>query len=207
MPGKFITIEGIEGVGKSTAIQCIAQYLSDKQIQHKITREPGGTGIAEDIRHLLLKKHQETMSDDTELLLMFAARAQHIAHVIRPTMKTGDWVVCDRFTDASYAYQGGGRGIDIERIAGLESWVQQDLRPDCTLLLDAPVDIALARAKKRSEPDRIEAEEKEFFEKVRDAYLALAAKNPERFVIISAEQKLEDVEADIRRAIDNLMSA
>lgn len=207
MSGKFITIEGIEGVGKSTAIQCIDRYLSDNNIPHKITREPGGTGIAEDIRHLLLKKHQEAMSDDTELLLMFAARAQHIAHVIRPALAANEWVVCDRFTDASFAYQGGGRGIDTNRIALLEDWVQQDLRPDCTLLLDAPVELALARAKKRSEPDRIEAERQEFFEKVRAAYLDLAKRHPDRFVIISAEQDLAAVEQDIQKAIDHLMSA
>ncbi len=192
--GLFITMEGIEGVGKSTNLEFVRQYLCEHGEQVVITREPGGTEMGEKIRGLLLDHRNQKMADDTELLLMFAARAQHIAEVIEPALAAGKWVLCDRFTDATYAYQGGGRGIDIERIAQLEQWVQGALRPNITLLLDAPVAVGLARAAKRKqEPDRFEREKQDFFERIRAAYLALAAQHPNRYRVIDAGQTLDRV--------------
>jgi len=163
MTGKFITIEGSEGVGKSSNIAFIENYLLDAGKDVLLTREPGGTELGEAIRNLLLDAKNTAMCSDTELLLMFAARAQHLDEVIRPALAAGKWVICDRFTDATYAYQGGGRGIPDSRIAILEQWVQNDLQPDLTLLLDMPVAAGLERAGKRSAPDRFEQEKLAFF--------------------------------------------
>ncbi len=194
----FITVEGIEGAGKSTAVKFIHQYLLDAQIPHKITREPGGTEIAEEIRQVLLKHYQEVMAADTELLLMFASRAQHLASVILPALHQGQWVICDRFTDASYAYQGGGRGIDSQRIAQIESWVQADLRPDYVFLFDVPAEIGLRRIKGRNQEDRIEQEQVQFFDRVRQIYLSRAQQSPDRYQLIDASQSWEQVQDQLR---------
>ncbi|MDT8404193.1 dTMP kinase [Sulfuriflexus sp.] len=201
MNGRFITIEGTEGVGKTTNIGFIHSLLEQASHEVVLTREPGGTPIGEDIRELLLGHKHDGMSDDTELLLMFAARAEHLDKVIRPALEAGKDVLCDRFTDATYAYQGGGRGIDIAHIAVLENWVQGELRPDLTLLLDVPVAIGLARAGKRSAPDRFEKEQHEFFERVRDMYLQRARTEPQRYRIIDASQPLDAVQSQIRSAL------
>lgn len=193
----FITVEGIEGVGKSTIIDYVKQLLNEASIDHVCTREPGGTDIAEAVRKVLLQKHEEIMSPDAELLLMFAGRAQNIAQVILPALQRGQWVISDRFTDASFAYQGGGRGIPLKHIAELAEWVQGDLQPDITLLLDAPVDIGFSRIQSRGIKDRIEQEGIEFFERVRERYLVRAAKYPERFHIINANQRLADVKKQV----------
>ena len=202
--GKFITIEGVEGVGKTTNIAFIEDYF--KQIGQNIilTREPGGTPLAERIRELLLDARQTSMTDDTELLLMFAARAQHLNEKIIPALETGQWVICDRFTDATYAYQGGGRGIDKNRIASLENWVQGDLRPDITLLLDLPVEEGLKRAGQRSAPDRFEQEQQTFFERVRATYLELVEENPARYRIIDARGSIDEVQSRIKTVLDEL---
>ena len=188
--GKFITIEGGEGVGKSTQISLLREALAARGVDIVVTREPGGTPRAERIRELLLETSDESMPVTCELLLMFAARATHIENVIRPALARGVWVVCDRFTDASYAYQGGGRGVEREHIAALERFVQGELRPDLTLLLDAPVDIGGARASARNaaagSSDRFEREQRAFFERVRNAYLERARNEPSRFAVIDA---------------------
>ena len=163
-PGKFITVEGVEGVGKTTNMTFIQSWLKQQGIEHITTREPGGTPLAEDIRELLLSPRDEAVNENTELLLMFAARAQHLAEVILPALERGQWVLCDRFTDATYAYQGGGRGVAMEKISLLEDLVQGQLRPDLTLVLDAPVAQGLERANKRSQPDRFEQEKLDFFD-------------------------------------------
>jgi dTMP kinase len=194
----FITIEGIEGVGKSTCLTYIQGYLKQANIDFTVTREPGGTQIAEGIRQILLHHEGEEITHEAELLLMFAARSQHIAHVIQPALDAGQWVICDRFTDASYAYQGGGRGIPENKIANLESWIQGDLRPDLTIVLDAPVETALQRAKGRSDPDRIESLDISFFERARAAYLARAKARPERYRVIDATQSLENVQNELK---------
>lgn len=205
MPGKFITVEGTEGVGKSSNMEFIENYLGAKGIELVVTREPGGTALSEKIRDMLLDAKQDAMSDDTELLMMFAARAQHLNELIIPALKKGQWVLCDRFTDASYAYQGGGRGIAESRIAQLEQWVQGDLRPDITLLLDLPVDVGLKRANSRSEPDRFEQEKHNFFEKVRACYLERAKRYPERFRVIDAQPPLEEVQSQIKLVLDTML--
>ena len=205
MSGKFITIEGIEGVGKTTNINFIEQYLRQADKDLLLTREPGGTVIGEKIRELLLDAKQAHIVDDTELLLMFAARAQHIAEVIKPALRQNKWVICDRFTDATYAYQGGGRGIAFERIAQLEQWVQGELRPHVTFLLDLPVQQGLERANKRSEPDRFEREKAEFFERVRRAYLDMARAEPQRYHVIDAGVALSEVQAQLKTILDDLL--
>jgi dTMP kinase len=201
MKGRFITIEGTEGVGKTTNIEFIHTLLREAGRDVVLTREPGGTPIGEDIRALLLGHKHDDMSDDTELLLMFAARAEHLDKVIRPAIAAGKDVLCDRFTDATYAYQGGGRGIAVEHIAVLENWVQGELRPDLTLLLDVPVAVGLERAGKRSAPDRFEKEKHDFFERVRKMYLQRAKAEPRRYRIIDASQPLDDVQSQIRTAL------
>lgn len=202
--GLFITIEGGEGVGKSTNIDFMAEQLRQRNIALLVTREPGGTVLAESIRDLLLKPAAEPWSENAELLLMFAARAQHIAWVIEPALACGQWVICDRFTDATYAYQGGGRGIDTDKIADLERWVQGDLRPDVTILLDAPVSVGLSRANKRGELDRFEQEQQAFFERVRAAYLALAAAHRQRYRVVDAAQPLEQVQQSLLEVLHDL---
>lgn len=198
----FITLEGPEGAGKSTHIEPLAAYLRSKlSVPVRTTREPGGTVLGERIRAILLDSEQTEITPDAELLLVFAARAQHLAKVIKPALDRGEWVICDRFTDASYAYQGGGRGLAEQRIGILENWVQQGLRPDLTLLLDIPVQLGLERAGKRSEKDRFEREAIDFFERVRQAYLHQAAKEPERYRIIAADQPLTRVQALLQQAV------
>ena len=197
MTGKFITVEGGEGAGKSSNLAFIQTLLEKAGKEVVFTREPGGTQLGEELRELLLGHKHTGMSDDTELMLMFAARAEHLHQKILPALEQGKWVLCDRFTDATYAYQGGGRQIDIHRIAQLENWVQGELRPDLTLLLDLPVETGLARAKSRSEPDRFESEKIQFFEKVRNAYLEIAQRQPDRVKVIDASQSLENVQKQI----------
>lgn len=203
--GKFITLEGGEGVGKSTNLRFIQHYLQQQGITVTVTREPGGTELAEKIRTLLLATDGEKITESAELLLMFAARAQHLQHVIAPALARGEWVLCDRFTDATYAYQGGGRGVSLTSIAWLEQWVQADLRPDLTLLLDAPIAIGMARAAKRAAFDRFEAEKLIFFTQVREMYLQLADQQPERIKVIHAQQALEAVQKDILKVLTTLL--
>lgn len=198
MSGRFITLEGSEGVGKSSNLAFIHDFLQARGISVVQTREPGGTELAEQIRELLLAPHQEKMSPQAELLLVFAARAQHLQEVIRPALARGDWVLCDRFTDATFAYQGAGRGMDLQAIAWLETWVQASLRPDLTILLDLQVAQGLARAQERSQPDRFEREAQSFFEAVRQGYLQRAAAEPQRFAIIDAAPALIKVQQQIQ---------
>jgi len=204
--GRFITIEGVEGAGKSSVTCYIQHLLENAEIPCVITREPGGTPIAEAVRKILLTQHDEMMSPDTELLLMFAGRAQHISQVILPALQRGQWVVCDRFTDASFAYQGGGRGIPLSHIRELASWVQGDLEPDMTLLMDLPVEVGFSRLTRRGTKDRIESEGKDFFERVRERYLIRAKKFPDRFHIINAEQDFEFVKEEVVKILKPLMS-
>ncbi|TVO70479.1 dTMP kinase [Sedimenticola selenatireducens] len=199
--GKFITVEGGEGAGKSSNLAFIRDLLEQSGIEVVFTREPGGTALGEDIRDLLLGHKHTGMASDTELMLMFAARAEHLARLILPALNQGKWVLCDRFTDASYAYQGGGRGIDMERIRHLETWVQQGIAPDLTLLLDLPVQTGLDRAGLRSEPDRFEVEQNAFFERVRATYLEIAERDQHRVRIIDAGVSLSQVQKQIERAI------
>jgi len=198
----FITIEGGEGGGKSTNIAFIKDYLEKSGQQVIVTREPGGTKLGEKVREVLLNPDHKGMHDDAELLLMFAARAQHIAEVIKPGIAQGKWILCDRFTDATYAYQGGGRGINIDRIALLEQWVQGELRPDLTLLFDLPVEVGMKRANARADLDRFEQEKLQFFENVRACYLLMAKQYPNRYRILNAEQALEKVQQDIQSILD-----
>jgi len=204
--GRFITLEGGEGAGKSTNAAYIARRLEASGIRLRQTREPGGTRLGEQIRTLLLDPSQQTMHADTELLLMFAARAQHLNEVILPALQAGDWVLCDRFTDATYAYQGGGRGIDTQRIGELEAWVQQGFQPDMTLLFDLPVETGLARAGERGALDRFEQEQKTFFSAVRETYLQRAKQYPGRFRIIDAGQQLADVQHQLDGLVDELLA-
>lgn len=199
--GKFITLEGSEGAGKSTAMQVVREWAQQKGIEFQETREPGGTPLAEKIRAILLDKNHTNLCDDAELLLMFAARAQHLNELIKPCLASGQWVLCDRFTDATYAYQGGGRGIDHERIAQLEQWVQGELRPDLTLLLDLPVELGLSRAGQRGDLDRFEQEQVSFFERVRSAYLDRARQYPGQYRIIDASQNIEEVRQQIHQVL------
>ena len=203
MRGHFITLEGIEGAGKTTQREAVADCLRAAGLDVLTTREPGGSAIAERIRALLLDPDNTGMHGDTELLLMFAARAEHLQQRILPALDVGTWVVCDRFTDATYAYQGGGRGVPVERIAMLEELVQGARRPDLTLLFDLPAETGLARARARgpAAPDRFEAEAVHFFERVRDAYLARAAAEPERFVQIDAARAPAEVAAAATAAV------
>ena len=197
MKGQFITVEGIEGVGKTTNIEFIHQRLLAAGKDVVVTREPGGTPLGEAIRGLLLDPQYTGMDSTCELQLMFAARAEHLARVIRPALEKGQWVLCDRFTDATYAYQGGGRGIDTGIIARLEALVQGNFRPDITLLLDVPVEVGLARASKRGDLDRFEQEKVEFFERVRQAYLDMARQHTGRYRVIDAGQTLEQVQQQL----------
>ncbi|WP_426149365.1 dTMP kinase [Pseudomonas sp. DC3000-4b1] len=194
MSGLFITLEGPEGAGKSTNREFLAAHLRAAGLEVQLTREPGGTPLAERIRELLLAPSDESMAVDTELLLMFAARAQHLEQVIRPALERGAIVLCDRFTDATYAYQGGGRGVPLARIAELEAFVQGPLRPDLTLVFDLPVEVGLARAAARGQLDRFEREGQGFFEAVRQAYLARAKADPQRYEVIDASQSLAEVQ-------------
>ncbi len=201
--GKFITLEGIEGVGKSTVAEKLYQFMLKNNIDAIKTREPGGTPIAETIRQIILKKFDEVMTIDAELLLFFAGRAQHLANLILPALNQGQWVICDRFTDASFAYQGSGRGIDINRIEVLENWVLGDFRPDLTILLDAPVATGRERMKNRRSTDRIEKEASHFFEKIRQGYLKRAKLYPERYAVIDAAKQKKIVHKNVIDTIIN----
>lgn len=201
MTGLFITLEGPEGAGKSTNREYLAERLRAEGIEVLLTREPGGTPLAERIREVLLTPGDEQMNPDTELLLVFAARAQHLAQVIRPALARGAVVICDRFTDSTYAYQGGGRGLSLERIATLETFVQGDLRPDLTLVFDLPVEVGLARASARGRLDRFEMEGRVFFDAVRSAYLKRAEADPSRYYLLDAAQPLTQVQ----QALDALL--
>ena len=205
MTAKFITIEGTEGVGKSTNITVIERYLAARHIPFVTTREPGGTPFAEEIRDLLLQKRDEPIDENAELLMMFAARAQHLSKKIKPALAAGKWVICDRFTDATFAYQGGGRGISAGKIELLQQLVQGDLRPDKTLVLDASVEIGLKRAAQRGELDRFENEKKHFFEKVRKVYLSRAEANPRQYQVIAADQSMDAVKVAVEKAISMLL--
>ena len=202
MRGKFITIEGSEGVGKTTNMAFIKGWLEAKKLSYISTREPGGTPLAEQVRELLLAPRAELVCSASELLLMFAGRAQHIDQVIEPALAGGRWILCDRFTDATYAYQGAGRKMGSDLIAELEILVQGSLRPDLTLILDIPVDIGLKRASARSDPDRFELEQVEFFERVRRGYLGIAEQDPDRCKLIDASQSLEQVQSQIAHVLE-----
>lgn len=207
MSGKFITLEGGEGAGKTTCLKHVEQRIKEAGIELCVTREPGGTRSGEKIREILLDRGNFDILDDTELMLMFAARSQHLHELIRPALAADTWVLCDRFTDATYAYQGGGRGISYERIAILEEWVQQGLKPDLTLLLDLPVEIGLKRAGLRSTPDRFESENVSFMERMRSAYLEIAGSEPERVKVIDSAQELDDVLLQIDMVLNDLFDS
>ena len=195
--GKFITFEGIEGVGKSTNIAHFTKILKEHGVEVLTTREPGGTPMAERIRAMVAEHGDEPLPDIAELLLIFAARSLHVSNLIEPALNAGTWVVCDRFTDSSRAYQGGGRGLPLEDVDRLADWVHGDIWPDLTVLLDAPIETGLARAERRGQPDRFESERAEFFGRVRQAYLELARAEPERFVVVDASRDLESVKHDL----------
>ncbi|MES9828903.1 MAG: dTMP kinase [Candidatus Thiodiazotropha sp.] len=205
--GRFITVEGGEGAGKSSNLAFIQSLIETAGKQVLFTREPGGTPLGEAIRELLLGHNHTGMADDTELLLMFAARAEHLQQKILPALERGIWVLCDRFTDASFAYQGAGRGLSLEKIAKLQQFVQGTLRPDLTLLLDVPVDTGLQRAGKRSEPDRFESENRDFFEKVRAGYLQIATQEPDRVQVIDASPALEMVQNQIKTVVQHYLES
>lgn len=201
--GLFITVEGLEGAGKSTVIQFIKNYLLLHNVELIVTREPGGTEIAEAIRELLLSYYEEKMAEDTELLLFYAGRAQHIASVIKPALAAGKVVLCDRFSDASFAYQSGGRGIPEERLAVLDKWVLGDLTPDLTLFLDVPIKVGLQRIKGRGACDRIESEQIDFFERVRKAYLERAERYSNRYRIIDTSPSWQELEPILLNFLNN----
>jgi dTMP kinase len=203
--GQFITVEGIEGVGKSTNIQFMRAAIEARGLQVLTSREPGGTPMAEEIRGLLLDHGDEPVPDIVELLLMFAARALHVNNVIKPALKEGIWVICDRFTDTSRAYQGAGRGFPLDDINRLADWVHADLQPDLTVLLDAPVETGMARAGQRGEPDRIETEKADFFTRARECYLSLAAAEPQRFAVVDASLDMTAVRARIDAVMNDIL--
>jgi dTMP kinase len=203
---KFITFEGVDGAGKSTHLNWFADSLRERGIDLLVTREPGGTALGEKLREILL---HEPMHGETETLLMFAARREHIENVIKPALAKGTWVISDRFTDASFAYQGGGRGVAIEKLEQMEKWVQGDLQPDLTLLFDIPVEVARERLNKNVSQtnvalDKFEQEKSDFFDKVRNAYLARAQKNPQRFAIIRAEKTPEEVKVQMQEIVSSI---
>jgi dTMP kinase len=210
MAGRFITLEGIEGAGKSTVARYVSEWLSGRGITARATREPGGTPLAERVRELVLNRQGEPITPVTETLLMFAARGLHLENLIRPTLGRGEWVVCDRFTDATRAYQGGGRGVSIDWIERLAQEVQRGLQPDCTLLLDLPVALGLERVRQRSgttaPTDRFEEEPARFFERVRATYLELARAEPRRIRIIDASGDLDSVKAQVARVLESLVT-
>lgn len=204
--GLFITMEGGEGVGKTTNMSLLENFLRDNQVDVCVTREPGGTALGEEIRGLLLAHRQSAVSEMAELLLLFAARAQHIEEVIEPALAAGTWVLCDRFTDATYAYQSGGRGMAADDVRTLEDLVQKTLRPDYTILLDVDVAVGMSRARERGELDRIEQEAIDFFERVRARYLQIAGRSSGRFHVIDASQPLESVQQQLLLLGQELLS-
>lgn len=207
MSGIFITFEGVEGGGKTTNINFIAERLKKEGKQILLTREPGGTEVSEAIREILLSKALPSMHQDTELLLMFASRAEHLQKKILPALEQGVWVLCDRFTDASYAYQGGGRGIAMERIALLENWVQGDCHPDYTFLFDLDAQTGLSRAKSRGETDRFEQEDIEFFNRIRAKYLQMAEQYSHRYRIINAQPHLQQVQQQVNETLQVILNS
>ena len=207
MRGRFITMEGGEGAGKSTMMGRVADWLENAGHRVVRTREPGGTDLAEKLREILLDRNNISLSGRAELLLLFAARAQHLEELIRPALVRGDWVLCDRFTDATWAYQGGGRGLPRDEIGSLETLVHGDLQPDLTLLLDLPVELGMKRAARRSQADRFEQESTLFFERVRNAYLERAQAAPERFAVINAASNMEEVWSQIKSVLHQRMGS
>jgi len=205
--GRFITVEGVEGAGKTTHLPFIHARLIDAGLDVFNTREPGGTPLGEALRGLLLEPRDDPMASDTELLLMFAARAEHLDKAIHPALARGQWVLCDRFTDATYAYQGGGRGIEESRIAILEDWVQGTLRPDLTLILDVSVPIGMQRVHGRGGQDRFEQEDRAFFERIREGYLHRARRDPERYRVIDASGNIDDVQARLGKTLDQYLES
>lgn len=201
--GRFITLEGIDGAGKSTQLLWLNEYLQKQGQEVLVTREPGGTPLGEELRALLLDD-QQLMHAETEALLMFAARREHLDKVILPALGRGNWVISDRFTDASFAYQGGGRQVEISRLEALEQWVQGDLQPDLTLYLDVPVELGRVRVSRIKSADRFETEQAEFFQRVREAYLERAQKYPERIHLIDATQSLPAVQAEMQHILDSM---
>jgi dTMP kinase len=198
--GRFITLEGMDGAGKTTHLEWLRQHLVVRGVPLTVTREPGGTPLGEALRKLLLDSH-ESRQPDTEALLMFAARREHIATVIEPALAAGKWVLCDRFTDATYAYQAGGSGMDWERVAALESWVQGELQPDLTLYFDLEPELGRARTRQVRAPDRFERERLEFYERVRAAYLRRAREHPERIRVIDAARTIAEVQSTLQKII------
>lgn len=205
-PGKFITLEGTEGVGKSTNLVHVRSWLEQQGIDVVVSREPGGTPLAEEMREVLLAQRDESFDSVAELLLIFAARSQHLAKVIRPALARGAWVLCDRFTDATYAYQGAGRGLDKQVILQLEALVQQGLQPDLTIVLDIDVELGLSRASKRGALDRFETEAVTFFERVRAGYKERAAHNPARYALVDAGRSLPEVQQSIDEVLRKLLA-
>lgn len=199
--GRFITLEGSEGVGKTTSLKFVKDLIESKGHKVLVTREPGGTPLAEDLRATLLANRVEKVEPDAELLLMFAARCQHVNQVIKPALESGSWVICDRFVDATYAYQGGGRGIPFERIRQIESWSLGEFKPDLTILLDMPVEAGMARTRLRGSPDRFESEKIEFYQLIRDAYLRRASQEPQRIKVIDAAPAIDQVQSQLRALI------
>lgn len=205
MTGQFITIEGVEGAGKSTQVAFIKQRLEEQGKQVVMTREPGGTDISEQIRSLLLTPMANPMAIDTELLLMFAGRAEHVEKVIRPALERGDWVICDRFTDASFAYQGGGRGVSRERIKALADWTLKGLTPDLTFLFDLSVELGLKRViARKNGVDRFEQEKVDFFERIRQSYLESAELEPNRIKVIDSSQSIEHIQQQLTMHLKTL---
>lgn len=198
---KFITFEGVDGAGKSTHLAWFAETLRQRGLDVLVTREPGGTPLGEALREILLN---QPMHAETEALLMFAARCEHVKQVIQPALQRGTWVISDRFSDASFAYQGGGRGVAVEKLEQLEAWVHAELQPDLTLLFDIPVEVARQRLSNNLTLDRFEQEQSQFFEKVRNAYLARSQKNPARFAIIAAERTPQEVKASLEKVISSI---
>jgi len=203
--GKFITFEGVEGAGKTTNIDFIAKKIKEAGHEILLTREPGGTEVGESIREILISKELPEMHSTTELLLMFAARAEHVQRVILPALNDGMWVLCDRFTDATYAYQGAGRGLDTRNISLLENMVQGNLRPDYTFLFDLDAEIGLSRARTRGETDRFEQQHIDFFNRVREQYLKMAHDDKDRFRLVEAQYKLEAVQTQILKFVEDIV--
>lgn len=203
--GKFITLEGIEGVGKSSNMQFIAEYLKASQKEVVLTREPGGTPIAEALRKILLAEYEETTCPETELLILYAGRFQHVENLIKPALAKGQWVISDRFNDATFAYQGAGRKITYDKIALLDQWTLGDFRPDLTIILDAPVEIAMQRIIANRQLDRFEKEKEDFFKRIREAYLERAKRDPNRYWVVDASRALSDVQADIKQRLTHCL--
>ena len=204
--GRFISIEGGEGAGKSTSVAFMQEFLQSQGIELVTTREPGGTKLSEQLRELLLNHHDENIDPYAELLMIFAARRQHVAQVIQPALAAGKWVLCDRFTDASYAYQGYGRDLPLEFIDNLATWVHGNTNPDMTVLLDLDIEVGMGRARQRAELDRIESEAMSFFEAVRQGYLSRAKAEPKRFKVIDASQDIPGVEQQLQQALEGLLA-